>query len=344
MNMASAPSASSGDQHLPEGLRHPGHDQPLRLVGHAVCPIEPPSAVLAWRRVLRWLATAVLGAALGLAAGAPASAQRLIEFTRAALDTNPYLRMRQLEWERARAEADGVASRLQPQVVAQGGWSRNDYRGAAGDERRYDGRRAGLTARLALLDLPSRRRLDAARQSAGQRENDAAQTRMALLSQVVGTYLDLLQADAEIGALDGERAAVQRQVGRLRAMRARQMAKVTDLAETEAWARTLDTRRIDLQQQREQTSARLTELTGLPVGMVTPLQALTVEPTTQDMGDANASAPAPRADAEHPRLAALAHAAEAARQAVAGARAEHLPQLALVGSHTYTDLGYDNRE
>lgn len=282
-------------------------------------------------------------AACGVLGGAPAWGQRLIEFSRSALDTNPYLRVRQLEVERARAEADGVASRLQPQIAAQAAWSRNDYRGAPGDERRYDGRRAGLTARLALVDLPTRHRLGAARQTAGQRESDAAQTRMALLAQVVGAYLDTLQAEAEIGALDGERAAVRRQVERLRAMRSRQMARITDLAETEAWARTLDTRRIDLQQQRDQASARLVELTGLPVGTLAPLQALPVEPA-EDLGEAGASAPPAGAEADHPRLAALARAAAAARLAVAGARAEHLPQLALVGSHTYTDLGYDNRE
>ena len=284
-----------------------------------------------------------LALALALAfAALPAPAQRLADFSRAALEGSPYLRMRTLEVERARAERDVAASRLWPQVSAQAGWTRNDYREPLVDDRRYEGRRVALTARWALVDLPSAHRRDAAQVTAWQREHEAVQTRMTLIAQVVLVYLEALQAGEELAALEAEREAVLRQVERLRAMRSRQMARVSDLAEAEAYAQTLASRVIQWRQQREKAQGRLAELSGLPVSALAPLspQALDAPDAAAQVPDDEAVAQALR---EHPRLAALARATEAARRAAAGARAEHLPQLAIVGSHGYADVGYDNR-
>lgn len=290
-----------------------------------------------------------LAAALALAAPA-AAAQRLVEFARSALEASPYLKMRELEVERALAESEVAASRLRPQVSAQAGWSRNDYREPLVDDRRYEGKRAGLTARWALVDLPALHRRDASRSAASQRGHEAVQTRMTLLAQVVQVYLEALQADEEVAALEAEREAVLRQVERLRLMRGRQMAKVTDLAEAEAYAQTLASRVIQWRQQRDKVGARLAELTGLPVGPLAPLAAQAQAQTqalpgqgTADAAEVGEDEAVERALREHPRLTALARATEAARRAAAAARAEHLPQLALVGSHSYADVGYDNR-
>lgn len=273
-----------------------------------------------------------------LMVGPVASAQRLTDFCRAALAGSPYLKLRELELDRARAEQDIAGSRLLPQLAAQGSWSHNDYRESLLDERRYEGQRAGLSARLALVDMPSRHRRDASRDATQQRVSEVAQTRMALLVEVIDVYLKSLQTEDEIAALEAEREAVRRQVERLRAMRERQMAKVTDLAETEAYLQTLVTRGIDTRNQREQSWARLSELTGMSVTTLAPL--------AQRLFDL-ASGPADEAVAvalrDHPRLAALGHAIEAARKTVAAVRSEHLPQLALVGSHNYADVGFDNR-
>ncbi len=313
-------------------------------------PLPPPQRVLLLGTACRSSGVAAarragltLGLTVALVLAAPAaSAQRLLEFCRAALEGSPYLQMRVLEVDRARAERDIAGSRLLPQMSAQAGWSRNDYREQLAEDRRYEGRRVGLTARWSLVDLPSVHRRDASQVAAWQRELEVAQTRMTLIAQVVGVYLEVLQAGEETLALEAEREAVLRQVERLRSMRGRQMAKVTDLAEAEAYAQTLASRVIQWRQRRDKASGRLAELSGLPVIGPAPLAPLgRPEPdVTALQSDDQTVAQALR---DHPRLAALARATEALRRTGAGARAEHLPQLALVGTHSYADTGYDNR-
>ena len=76
-------------------------------------------------------------------------AQTLAELYRAALQGNPALLSRQFDAERARGESEGAYSRLLPQVIAQGGWSRNEFRDRQNDLN-YGGKRASLIGRLAL--------------------------------------------------------------------------------------------------------------------------------------------------------------------------------------------------
>jgi outer membrane protein len=271
-------------------------------------------------------------------AAQPAAAQRLLELCQAALQGSPFLKQREFELERARAEEDIVRSRLLPQLSAQGSWSQNDYRDALIGDRRYDGQRYGLTARMALIDMPARYRHDASREATRQRERDAAHIRMALLGEVVDVYLKGLQAADDIAALDAEQEAVQRQIARLRAMRERQMAKVTDLAETEAYGQSLVTRGIDARNQLEQARARLTELTGQPVRQLAPLDRQVFDAVS---GSAEEAVEVALRD--HPQIVALQHNLEAVRRSLESIRAEAYPQLALVGSHVYSDVGYDNR-
>jgi outer membrane protein len=278
--------------------------------------------------------------ALALLLAAPATpAQRLLQLCDAALQSSPHVKLREHEVERARAERDRVRSRLLPQLSAQAGWSRNEYDDALVDRRRYDGKRFGLAARMGVYDAPTRHRLGASDEAALQREQELVHTRMSLIAELVDVYLKGLQATDDLLTIDAEQAATQRQVDRLQAMLVRQMTKVTDLAETEAYAQSLVTRAIDARNQLELAQARLAELAGQPVATLVPLARQRFERVAGSADEAAAAALR-----SHPRLAALEHALESARKQLAGSSAEHLPQVALTGSHTYTDQGYDNRQ
>ncbi len=280
---------------------------------------------------------ALLLAAL-LALMAPsAGAQGLAELYAAALRSNPMLQSREFDVERARAESDGVRSRLLPQLSAQGSLSANEFRVASG-EQSYGGKRFSLNARQGLYDPALRARLEATRASVAQREQELAQTRLALLGEVLDRYLQALVAQDELAWLAGESQAAGRQVDRLRVMRERQMARVTDLAEAQAYELNLATRTIDAANAKAIALARLAELCGQVVDQVQILARTAFDPppgTQQSWIEA--------ARRSHPRLLALEQAVEAARRNLDASRAEHLPQVAATLSRSYADQGFDNR-
>lgn len=267
-----------------------------------------------------------------------ADAQRLAELYGAAVRGNPILKAREFDVERARAESDGVRSRLLPQVSAQGAWSSNQYRDATTSEQHYGGRRASLNARQSLYEPALHRRVDATRAIVQQREQELAQLRFALFGEVLERYLQALAAQDELASLAAESRAATRQVDRLRALRERQMAKVTDLAEAEAYVQGLVTRTIDAENELAVALARLAETSGMAVTQVAALDRTGFDPisgTQQDWIDA--------ARRRHPRLLALEHALEASRRTVDASSAEHLPQVAATLAHVYSDQGFDNR-
>ena len=289
----------------------------------------------------RSLNALALVAALGLSAlPMAAGAQGLAELYQSALRGNAILKARQFDVERARAESDGARSRLLPQVTAQGSWSRNEYRDAnTSGENSYGGRRGTLNARQSLYDPASYRRLGAARATILQREQELAQTRVALFGELLDRYLQVLAAQDELAWLAGELQAATRQVDRLRAMRERQMAKVTDLAEADAYYQGLITRRIDANNAQAEALSRLTELCGVAVKKVPALSRTTLDAapgTWQDWVS--------RSLAGSPRLLALTQAVESARRNARASRAEHLPSVAATLSSIYSDQGFDNRQ
>jgi outer membrane protein len=266
------------------------------------------------------------------------TAQGLAELYGAALSSNPNLKAREFDVDRARAESDSARSRLLPQLFADGEWSYNRQDDSGFDAQTYDGKRTSISARQNLFDLPSYRRLEATKATISQREQELTLTRSKLFDEILDRYLQVLYAQDEIDALASEVQATDRQVDRLRAMRDRQMAKVTDLAEAEAYALGLVTREIDARNAKIMALARLTELCGVPVTQVAPLIHMAHEPDNGSPNDRIA-----RAMRSNPRLMALTQAVDAARRMVEASRAEYFPQLSAGLSHIYSNTGYDNR-
>lgn len=290
-------------------------------------------------RLQRWPANtiALLAAALAALAAPAAVAQGLGELYAAALRSNPILQSREFDVERARAESDTVGSRLLPQVMAQAALSSNEFRDSSLDQS-YSGKRASLSVRQSLYEPATRSRLEATRAGVAQREQELQQTRLALLGELFDRYLQALAAQDELAWLAAESQAAARQVDRLRTMRERQMARVTDLAEAQAYELNLATRAIDADNARAVALARLAELCGQAVVQVPAMTRTAFEapPGAQDTW-------IEAARRNHPRLLALAQTVEVARRNVDASRAEHLPQVAATLSRSYADQGFDNR-
>ncbi len=280
------------------------------------------------RRVIAWV---------GLAAVLPtAFAEDFLSLYREALAGNPMLRARQRMVERAQADADVARSRLYPQLSVQTSVSKNDYRDVLTDLR-FDGNRTIWSARQALVDLPSRYRLRGAQIAVTQADREAEQFRAELFGQLVDHYLNALQSHDELSQLQSEQEAAERQVQRLRAMREREMAKVTDLTEAIAWTRQLATRQIDARNKADAARVRLRELTGRDPGALATLER-------QDFPDV------PGSEAAWVDTVLTANALIASRQAAVdtgrlvadAARAEHLPQLTLALQRNQSNQDIDN--
>lgn len=290
-------------------------------------------------RLLRLLPL-VLALLAGRAEAADAAvAPTFAKLYEATLQTNPVLKGREFSVDQAVAQKDIVRSRLLPQLSAVGNYSWNDYRDRLVGEQAYDGKRGTVQARQALLDLASYFRLQGAKYTILQSEQEADAIRAGLAGEVLDRYLLVLQAADDLGFVQAEKHVIATQLKRLRVMRDRQLVKITDLYEVEAYYEGLLTREIEVRNAEAVARERLRETTGVAVSGLPPMER-------QDF------APPPGRDNEwvgdaverNPSLAALKYAIEAAREIVASTRSEHVPQVALVLSDTYSDQGYDNRK
>lgn len=285
------------------------------------------------RRALHCLLAAMFGGAALLPAHA---AEDLLSLYRHARTDNPLLRARTLGVERARADADVAQSRLLPQVSLQTTASRNRYEDAFGDSS-FNGQRIILSARQPLLDRASMLRRDGALAVIRQSEQEVEMARAELFAQLADQYLHVLQAYDELAQLQGEKAAAERQVQRLRAMREREMAKVTDLAEAIAWAQQLSTREIDARNKADGARVRLRELVGRDPGELKTLARSSFPPVPESEPywvEATAAANA--------LIGARLAAVEAGRLGARAAEAEHWPTLNLLLQRNQSNQDIDN--
>ena len=265
-------------------------------------------------------------------------AQSLLEFYQHALETNPSVRGSEFGVEQARAQEDLALAKLRPQVSASASHSWVDDRPSGLAARGYQGERADVQARQALIDLASYFKLQGARFTVSQSEQEREAARMKLGGDVVDRYLVVLQAGDEMAHLQAEKDAIEAQLKRLRFMYERQLAKVTDVYEVQAYYQGLLTKEIEARNARAVALERLHETSGLNARQVAPLARASFSPVpgNQEQWVSDSAS-------KNPSLVALQNAIEAAQKLIESGRAEHVPQLALTASRVYANQGYDNR-
>lgn len=281
----------------------------------------------------RWPLTLLFFTSLNMTS---VSAEDLLSLYQAALTANPTLRASELGIDRARADADIARSRFYPQVNVQTSASLNDYRDVLTTSR-FNGNRTVLSARQALMDLPSLYRLRGARAAISKADKEIEQARAELFGQLVEQYLNALQAEDELAQLRSEVHVAERQVERLRAMREREMTKVTDLAEALAWERQLATRTIEAQNKSVAARVRLRELTGREPGELATLPQQNFPAVS-----GNEAQWVQAVLASNSLIASKQAAVEIGRYAIDTARAEHFPQLSLAMQRNQSNQDIDN--
>ena len=274
-----------------------------------------------------------------------ANAGLLLKLYQQALDTNPTLLGKTYAIDRANAQKDQAFSRLLPQVSATGSYSLNRFNQQTngtqidGSAVNYDGLRGTVMARQALFDLPSYMRYQGAKAATEQTEQELEAYRMELAGEVLDRYLQVLEASDQIAYVISEKEATNSQIEQLREMQQRQMAKITDLYEAEAYYQTLNTLEIEAKNKKAVGLERLRETTGMSLEEVTPLSKEQFPPVPENLDKWVQDA-----IRNNPNLAALQYAIESASKLISGSKAEHLPKLDLQLLETYSDQGYDNRQ
>lgn len=273
-----------------------------------------------------------------------ANAGMLLKLYQQALDTNPTLLSKTYAIDRATAQEDQAFSRLLPQVSAVGAYSLNNFNqqsnGVQDDlTSNYAGLRGTVQARQALFDLPSYRRYQGAKAATQQTQQELEAFRMELAGEVLDRYLQVLEATDQITYVISEKEATTSQIEQLREMLQRQMARITDLYETEAYYQTLNTLEIEAKNKKAVGLERLRETTGISLDEVTPMgnEKMPEVPVNLNKWVQDAIQ-------NNPNLAALKYAIESSGELIASSKAEHLPKLDLQLLETYSDQGYDNRQ
>ncbi|MBI4694961.1 MAG: TolC family protein [Gammaproteobacteria bacterium] len=265
------------------------------------------------------------------------------------LEANPRIAGRDLAVGRAEAGRAAARSRLLPQLTtaANVSWNRLDQattdartRASTDVTSSYEGSRASLQARQALLDLPAWYRLQGARAGIEQATREAEVVRMALAAELVEACLDELHAEEQLAALAAERELSATEAKRAERMRALKLVKITDVYEIAAYRQSLETKTLETGDTRQGALDHLHALAGTPVEALAMRRdvRLPAVPGTMERWVADARE-------HHPALLALDSAVVAAGQGVREAKAQHLPQLSLQASHVFADNGgYDNRQ
>lgn len=290
------------------------------------------------RRLIELTTLALCLLATGASAAEVETTPNLLALYQAALQTNPVLKSREFGVDRARAQEDQARSRLLPQVSASGNYSWNDYYDRQSRDQRYGAQRGSIQARQALLDLASYFRLQGAKFTVLQSERDLDAIRIGLAGEVLDRYFLVLQGADEISHLLAEKEATATQLKRLRAMRERQLVKITDLYEVEAYYEGLLTKEIEARNAEAVARERLRETTGVSVRRLAPMARQEFPPLRGSEDDWVSEAAR-----RNPNLAALQHSIDGARELIASARSEHAPQVALTLGQTYSEQGFDNR-
>ena len=286
-----------------------------------------------------WRAPAACLLSVLLAAATPAGhVETLLEFYDAAIATNPEYRIREFGIDQARGQRRQALSRLLPQISGSGNYSQNNFADVRNADH-YSGTREAIQLRQVLLDLTTYFRFTSATAAVMQSKHVRDATRMELGGEVIDRYLQVLQAADEVSYLGADKAATAGDMKRLRAMRERQLAKVTDLLEVEAYYQELLTNEIQARNNEAVALAQLRESSGLTANAVAPLVQYDFTPVsgTQESWVTDAVN-------NNGTLLALHTAIDAAHALVRSTQSEHLPQLALIASQVRSDQGVDNRQ
>jgi len=282
---------------------------------------------------------------LFLALASQAQADDLLSLYDRAVAASPELQASEYTVELAKAQEDQRFGQLLPQVSVIGSYSLNRFHSEGSDfvrasSNEYPGERASVSLRQPLFDLQAYLLMKSQQSRTSQSEQDLLNAHQKLIANLIERYVDALEAADKSQIIAAELASTERQLTRVTAMNARQMALVTDLYELQARVETLKTELIDRDNDARIALEKLRELTGDAVSSIEPIRLDAHQPPPEDSIDSWVR----QTGQINPELQALKLAIESARQSISAYQAGYLPRIELQLSGTYSDTNYDNRQ
>ena len=243
----------------------------------------------------------------------------------------------------AGARKDEVIGSLLPQVSAFGSWSENsiEYGGAVGSlvpTQRYPGERYGLQFRQPLIKASAWlevKRLDKLLQQSKEEQRVAD---VELLLRVTEAYFDVLLAEENLSTLGAEREALQAQKDQASAMSAVKVVPLTELLDAATRLAAVNADYVAANGNLRLAKERLAQYIGQAEPSLLPLRQSFLFHTEL----VTSSQAAADAVANNPEMNAAREAVEAARAGISRERGSWVPEVDLVLSHQYSDVGFDN--
>jgi outer membrane protein len=280
----------------------------------------------------------------------PAGADDLLSLYQRAVLASPELNGSEYALEIARAQEDQAFGKLLPRVDVNGNYSFNQQHRQSQElngriiqdatTTNYPGQRATVSARQPLFDLQAYLLMKSQQSLTSQGEEELLAAHQKLISDLVQRYIDALEASDNSQIIAAELSSTEKQLARVEAMQARQLALITDLYELQARTETLRTNLIDSDNDARIALEKLRELTGDAVTSIQPARLDTDQPQPEGRIETWVQ----QAGSLNPELQALKHAVESARRRITGYQAGHLPRIELQLSGTYSNTLYSNQQ
>ena len=260
-----------------------------------------------------------------------------------ALDQAPSLAIAQYRVASIEAQSAEAAGALLPQLSLFGEWTENSlsYRGplsALYGEETYNGERYGFRARQTLFNMAQFREAQRRKVLTDLSESELAEAEIELLGQVVDAYLTVLVADDTVRQFQQESDALDKQLEESQALYARALLPITQVLETQTRSETVTADLIEAEGNAAIARERLTELIGIRDFELMPMSEQIVLIASE-----TAVEDAVRKALENsPSVHIAKEGVEAAEYAVKREKGSFWPEVSLVITDQYADVGFDN--
>jgi outer membrane protein len=284
------------------------------------------------------LATLLLNPVFAAEPGTQPPGDTLEDFFTSALDFNPELNIARESWNIGTARRNQINGQLLPQINANANLSENTRESTTQPELSYDGERYTLQLSQVLFNWQAFAARSAAYLVEDQAEAEYYAQLAQLLTEVADRYLIALQAEDDLESVTAELEATSNQVDRVQMLYDLEIARVTDLYESQARLAAVRSDLVTMESNLTLARESLRAISGLEVGDLARLpDEITVQPVEGALEEW-----LERARNNNQTIEARGFALRAAEKRVSEQRGAYLPRVSLVYQRQQSNVGYDN--
>jgi outer membrane protein len=273
-----------------------------------------------------------------LGASTTAYSENLLDVYQLALQSAPQLKAAGYKSEVGSAESGQALGQMLPQVSGTANWSENKLQQPGFILENYAGTRYFVSLTQTIMDFGKFWEWQRTKEQAKQYDADQVDAQQNLMLEVVKRYFAILDAQDQLHLLNYQRQITEGQLEQINKQFAKQLAKITDVYETEAQLDLIKADEIEAESSLQTANEGLRELTNIAA---MPLQGLRenveykeLEGKLEDWIDV--------AKSENPALASQRLAINVANYNVTVQKSKYLPTVDLQLYYYDTNTGYQS--